>query len=302
MNTWRASGTVLLNNQPGNAEGFIMKIVEERFAVHIDDFKHYDTEKLRKHFLIEKIFEADEVLFTYTHYERLMVGGAMPVNTAVTLDAVYQQKADFFLQRRELGAINIGGSGKITVDGTEYPINTKEALYIGRGAQHVSFSSDDAANPAKFYLNSTPAHHTYPTKKVGKEDAKVLNMGSSETCNERNIYQLMISGVVDTCQLQMGMTELKSGSIWNTMPMHTHSRRMEAYFYFQIPESQAVCHFMGPAHETRHIWVGNEQAVVSPPWSMHSGAGTANYTFIWGMAGENMDYTDMDFHKPSDLK
>ena len=196
-----------------------MKIVEERFAVHMDDFKHYDTEKLRKHFLVEKIFETDEVLFTYTHYERLMVGGAMPVNKVIKLDPVYQQKADFFLQRRELGAINIGGSGKITVDGTEYKINTKEALYIGRGAQDVSFSSDDASNPAKFYLNSTPAHHAYPTKKVGKEDAKVLNMGSSETCNERNIYQLMIAGVVDTCQLQMGMTELKSGSIWNTMPV-----------------------------------------------------------------------------------
>jgi 4-deoxy-L-threo-5-hexosulose-uronate ketol-isomerase len=180
-------------------------------------------------------------------------------------------------------------------------VATKEALYIGRGAKSVEFSSNDPQNPAKFYLNSTPAHHTYPTKKVGKADAKVLEMGSSDTCNERNIYQLMISGVVDTCQLQMGMTELKPGSIWNTMPMHTHSRRMEAYFYFNIPEDHAVCHFMGPAEETRHLWIHNEQAVVSPPWSMHSGVGTANYTFIWGMAGENLDYTDMDFHKPSEL-
>lgn len=279
-----------------------MKIVEERFAVHHDDFKHYDTEKLRKHFLIEKIFAADEVLFTYTHYERLMVGGAMPVNTAIKLDPVHQQKADYFLERRELGAINIGGAGKIIVDGTTFNIGTKEALYMGRGVRDVEFSSDDASNPAKFYLNSTPAHHAYPTKKVGKEDANVLHMGASATCNERDIYQLMINTVLETCQLQMGMTELKSGSIWNTMPVHTHSRRMEAYFYFQIPENQAVCHFMGPAHETRHIWVGNEQAVVSPPWSMHSGAGTANYTFIWGMAGENLDYTDMDFHQPSDLR
>jgi 4-deoxy-L-threo-5-hexosulose-uronate ketol-isomerase len=151
-------------------------------------------------------------------------------------------------------------------------------------------------------LNSTPAHQTYPTKKVNKENSKVLHMGASDTCNERDIYQLMISSVLDTCQLQMGMTELKPGSIWNTMPMHTHSRRMEAYFYFNIPQDHAVCHFMGPADETRHLWIGNEQAVVSPPWSMHSGVGTANYTFIWGMAGENMDYTDMDFHKPSELK
>lgn len=279
-----------------------MKIVEERFAVHLDDFKHYDTEKLRKHFLIENIFAADEVLFTYTHYERLMVGGAMPVNSTIKLDPVDQQKADYFLQRRELGAINVGGSGKILVDGTSYDIAAKEALYIGRGVKDVAFSSDDASNPAKFYLNSTPAHHAYPTKKVGKENANVLHMGSSATCNERDIYQLMINTVLETCQLQMGMTELKSGSIWNTMPVHTHSRRMEAYFYFQIPENQAVCHFMGPATETRHIWVGNEQAVVSPPWSMHSGAGTANYAFIWGMAGENLDYTDMDFHQPSDLR
>jgi 4-deoxy-L-threo-5-hexosulose-uronate ketol-isomerase len=230
-----------------------------------------------------------------------MVGGVMPVSKSVKLEPVYQQKADHFLDRRELGAINIGGNGKVVVDGTTYEVGTKEALYIGRGAKEVAFSSVDPKNPAKFYLNSTPAHHAYPNKKVGKADAKVLELGSSDTCNERSIYQLMISGVVDTCQLQMGMTELKPGSIWNTMPMHTHSRRMEAYFYFNVPEEHAVCHFMGPAEETRHLWIHNEQAVVSPPWSMHSGVGTANYTFIWGMAGENLDYTDMDFHKPSEL-
>lgn len=279
-----------------------MKVLEERYAVHLDDYKHYDTEKLRKHFLIETIFVPDEVQFTYTHYERLMVGGAMPVNKPVPLETYHQLKSEFLLARRELGAINIGGPGRVSVDGEEFLIGTKEALYIGRGAKAVVFHSEDASNPAKFYLNSTPAHQTYPTKKVNKENSKVLHMGASDTCNERDIYQLMINTVLDTCQLQMGMTELKSGSIWNTMPMHTHSRRMEAYFYFNIPESHAVCHFMGPAEETRHIWVGNEQAVVSPPWSMHSGVGTANYTFIWGMAGENMDYTDMDFHAPSDLK
>lgn len=279
-----------------------MKTIEERFAVHVDDYKHYDTEKLRKHFLIENIFASDEILFTYTHYERLMVGGAMPVGQSLTLEPIAQLKAGYFLERRELGAINIGGSGKINVDGEVFSIATKEALYIGRGAKAVSFSSDDASNPAKFYLNSTPAHCTYPTKKLNKENSKVLHMGAGDTCNERDIYQLMISTVLDTCQLQMGMTELKPGSIWNTMPMHTHSRRMEAYFYFNIPDTHAVCHFMGPANETRHIWVANEQAVVSPPWSMHSGVGTANYTFIWGMAGENHDYTDMDFHNPGELK
>ncbi|RYY03945.1 MAG: 5-dehydro-4-deoxy-D-glucuronate isomerase [Gammaproteobacteria bacterium] len=279
-----------------------MRKIEERFAVHVDDFKHYDTQKLRKHFLIENVFAPDEVLFTYTHYERLMVGGVMPVNTAVKLESIDQLKSDYFLHRRELGAINIGGNGKVLVDGEEYAINTKEAIYIGRGVKEVSFSSDDSTNPAKFYLNSTPAHCAYPTKKVNKENSKVLHMGAGDTCNERDIYQLMISTVLDTCQLQMGMTELNPGSIWNTMPMHTHSRRMEAYFYFNIPDTHAVCHFMGPAEETRHIWVGNEQAVVSPPWSMHSGVGTANYTFIWGMAGENLDYTDMDFHKPSEIR
>ena len=279
-----------------------MRKIEERFAVHVDDFKHYDTQKLRKHFLIENVFAPDEVLFTYTHYERLMVGGVMPVNTAVKLESIDQLKSDYFLHRRELGAINIGGNGKVLVDGEEYAINTKEAIYIGRGVKEVAFSSEDSTNPAKFYLNSTPAHCAYPTKKVNKENSKVLHMGAGDTCNERDIYQLMISTVLDTCQLQMGMTELNPGSIWNTMPMHTHSRRMEAYFYFNIPDTHAVCHFMGPAEETRHIWVGNEQAVVSPPWSMHSGVGTANYTFIWGMAGENLDYTDMDFHKPSEIR
>lgn len=279
-----------------------MKKIEERFAVHVDDYKHYDTAKLRKHFLIENVFAADEAVFTYTHYERLMVGGVMPVNSSVTLESIDQLKSDYFLHRRELGAINIGGNGKVSVDGEVFLINTKEAIYIGRGAKDVVFSSDDSSNPAKFYINSTPAHCSYPTKKVDKQNGKVLHMGAGDTCNERDIYQLMISTVLDTCQLQMGMTELKPGSIWNTMPMHTHSRRMEAYFYFNIPDTHAVCHFMGPAEETRHIWVGNEQAVVSPPWSMHSGVGTANYTFIWGMAGENLDYTDMDFHKPSEVR
>jgi 4-deoxy-L-threo-5-hexosulose-uronate ketol-isomerase len=279
-----------------------MNTLEERFAVHVDDYKHYDTQTLRKHFLIEKVFEENQIRFTYTHYERLMVGGCMPVDQSLKLPSYEQLRAEHFLQRRELALINVGGTGVVSVDGVAYALNTKEALYIGRGVVEVVFSSVDSNSPAKFYMNSAPAHCTYPTKKVNKENGRVLHMGASDTCNERDIYQLIVGGVVDTCQVQMGMTELKSGSNWNTMPMHTHSRRMEAYFYFNIPQPHAVCHLMGPANETRHLWIGNEQAVVSPPWSMHSGVGTANYTFIWGMAGENLDYNDMDHHQPNTLK
>ena len=277
-------------------------VTDERYAVHVDDYKHYDTDTLRKHFLIEKIFTPNEINFVYTHYERVMVGGAMPIDKPLVLGAVDQQKAEHFLDRRELGVINIGGSATVNIDGEEYALATREAIYIGRGAKSVTFASVDGKNPAKLYMNSAPAHHAYPHKKVGMPDANVLELGSPETCNERRINQLIVGGVVETCQLQMGMTEFKAGSVWNTMPMHTHSRRMEAYFYFDLPQDSAVCHFMGPANETRHLWVNNEQAVVSPPWSMHSGVGTASYTFIWGMAGENLDYNDMDFHQPSTLK
>lgn len=276
--------------------------VSERFAVHIDDYKHYTTEKLRKHFLVENIFTPDKVEFTYTHYERIMVGGAYPVKSAVKLETLDLLRAEYFLDRRELGAINIGGEGEIIVDGEAYTLATKEAMYIGAGTKEVVFKSKDSANPAKFYLNSAPAHHRYPTKIVKQADADVMEMGSRENSNERSIRKLLVNTVIETCQLQMGMTELKPGSVWNTMPAHTHSRRMEAYFYFNLPQDQAVCHFMGPAEETRHIWVHNEQAVVSPPWSMHSGCGTSNYIFIWSMAGENLDYGDMDFHKPNELK
>lgn len=279
-----------------------MKSIEERFAVHVDDYKHYDTEKLRQHFLVENIFSTDKLQMVYTHYDRMMIGGAMPIKKEIKLDPVDQQKAEHFLARRELGAINIGGSGAITVDGETYEMESRSALYIGSGTEEVTFRSLDPHNPAKFYLNSAPAHHSYPTRKVGMKDAKVLELGSSDTCNERRVNQLLINGIIETCQLQMGMTELQPGSIWNTMPVHTHTRRMEAYFYFNLGEDQAVCHFMGPKDETRHLWIHNEQAVLSPPWSMHSGVGTANYTFIWGMAGENLDYTDMDFQKPHELK
>lgn len=276
--------------------------ISERFAVHIDDYPHYTTDTLRKHFHVPTVFKDDSIQLTYTHYDRVIVGGAYPKTKTVSLEVVDQLKAEHFLHRRELGAINVGGAGFVVVDGERFEIHSREAIYIGATTKSVEFGSIDTKHPAKYYINSAPAHKAFPTKKVGKEDANVLHLGSPETCNERSIYQLLINGVVETCQLQMGMTELKPGSVWNTMPVHTHSRRMEAYFYFDLPEDQAVCHFMGPPKETRHIWVNNEQAVISPPWSMHSGCGTSNYTFIWGMAGENLDYTDMDHHKPSELK
>ncbi len=274
-----------------------------RYATHPDDYRGYDTETLRRHYLVDKLFQADKLTLTYTHYERFIVGGAMPVSGPVALETVEPLlKADHFLHRRELGAINVGGAGVISIDGTEYAIGYREAMYIGAGDKAVSFASADPASPAKFYLNSAPAHHGYPDRKVGMEDADSVHMGSGETCNERTINKLLVNSVVETCQLQMGLTEFHPGSVWNTMPAHIHDRRMEAYFYFELPPDQAVCHFMGPKEETRHIWVGNEEAVVSPPWSMHCGVGTSSYVFIWGMAGENLDYGDMDHCQPNELR
>lgn len=272
-----------------------------RYATHPGDYAHYDMAQLKKHYLVNNLFTANEVNLVYTHYDRLIVGGAMPVNGGLELETVDELKAPYFLERRELGAINVGGPGRVEVDGESFEIGYKDALYVGAGNERVVFFSDDAGTPAKFYLNSAPAHTAYPTRRLTLADADKAAMGSQETANERVINKLMVNSVLETCQLQMGMTELKSGSVWNTMPAHTHSRRMEAYFYFEIPEDNAVCHFMGPQDETRHLWVLNEQAVVSAPWGIHAGAGTSNYTFIWGMAGENMDYGDMDTIHPADF-
>jgi 4-deoxy-L-threo-5-hexosulose-uronate ketol-isomerase len=265
-----------------------------RYAVSPREVQRMNTGELRENFLIEHIFEEDDILFTYSHYDRLIVGGAMPVEQSLPLQTIEPLKADYFLERRELGIINVGGEGFVMVDGEMYTLHFKEALYIGRGAKEIHFSSKDPDIAAKFYFNSAPAHKTYPNKKVTRKDAEIVELGSLETSNHRVINKLLVNSVVQTCQLQMGMTELKHGSIWNTMPAHVHDRRMEAYFYFEIPAGQSVCHFMGQPEETRHIWLQNEQAVISPPWSIHSGAGTSNYTFIWGMAGENLDYDDMD--------
>ncbi len=275
---------------------------EVRYASHPQDAKQYDTTRLRKEYLVEKVFSADEVNMVYTLYDRLVVGGAMPVNETLVLEAIDPLKSEFFLSRRELGIYNVGAAGKVTVDGVVFELNFKEALYLGAGDRKVTFESIDAANPAKFYFNSAPAHKTFPDRKVTKADAIVMELGSLETANHRNINKMLVCQVLETCQLQMGMTELAVGSVWNTMPAHTHSRRMEAYFYFEVPEEQAVCHFMGEPTETRHIWMKGDQAVISPEWSIHSAAATSNYTFIWGMAGENLDYSDQEFSKIVDLK
>jgi 4-deoxy-L-threo-5-hexosulose-uronate ketol-isomerase len=276
--------------------------IELRYAVHPADFKKYDTAKLRKEFLIENIFITDEISMVYSMYDRYMVGGAMPLNKDLKLETPDDLKASYFLERREMGIINVGGEAVIEAGGTSYYIGFKEALYLGKETADVVFRSVDSINPAKLYINSAPAHHKYPSRKVTLEEAEIVTLGSPDASNHRTINKLLINKVLPTCQLQMGMTELKTGSVWNTMPVHTHNRRMEAYFYFEVHEKQAVCHFMGDPDETRHIWMKNDQAVLSPSWSIHSAAGTSNYTFIWGMAGENLDYGDMDVRFPDTLK
>ena len=273
-----------------------------RQSVHSEHAKTMDTEGLRRSFLIEKLFVSGELVLTYTHIDRVIVGGCMPGNDPVHLGAGKEIGAEFFLERRELGAINIGGPGRVAVDGESYQIGAREALYVGMGAQSVSFSSDDVDNPAKFYLNSTPAHQPYPAKKITLEMSSPETLGESKTSNARTIYKYIVPDVVDTCQLLMGLTMLEEGSIWNTMPCHTHERRMEVYFYFDMPDDGVVFHMMGRPDETRHIVVRNEQVVISPSWSIHTGVGSSNYTFIWGMAGENQVFSDMDFVAMTDLK
>ena len=271
-----------------------------RYASNPVDAKNYDTKRLRDDFLIERLFADDVVNMVYSMYDRMIVGGAMPKAEELKLEAIPPLKADYFTTRREIGVFNVGGSGYIMVGKEKFKLNFKEALYIGRGDREVVFGSDNAEEPAKFYFNSTTAHKEYPCRVVTKKDALVAHMGSLETSNERNINKMIVSQILPTCQLQMGMTE--PGSVWNTMPAHVHSRRMEAYFYFEVPAGQAVCHLMGEPEETRHIWMKNNQAVLSPEWSIHSAAGTHNYTFIWGMGGENQDYGDQDFYDINELK
>ena len=275
---------------------------EIRYAAHPEDAKHYDTARLRRDFLIEKVFAADEVNMVYSMYDRMVVGGAMPVKEALKLEAIDPLKAPYFLTRREMGIFNVGGKGRVKAGDAVYELDYKEALYLGSGDREVTFESLDAAHPAKFYFNSVTAHRNYPDKKVTKADAVVAHMGSLEYSNDRDINKMLVTQVLPTCQLQRGMPDLRRGRGWNTMRAHGHSRRREAYFYCEVPEDQAVCHFMGQVDETRHIWMKGDQAVLSPEWSIHSAAATHNYTFIWGMGGENLDYGDQDFSKITDLK
>ena len=275
---------------------------EVRYASHPEDAKSYDTARIRRDFLVEKVFSPDEVNIVYSMYDRMVVGGAMPVGETLILEAIDPLKAEYFTTRREIGIYNVGGEGTVTAGDETFELGYKEALYIGRGDRNVTFASKDPSKPAKFYFNSVTAHTVYPCRKVTKGDAVVAHLGALETSNERDINKMIVSQVLPTCQLQMGMTELAPGSVWNTMPAHVHSRRMEAYFYFEVPEDQAVCHFMGEIDETRHIWMKGDQAVLSPEWSIHSAAATHNYTFIWGMGGENQDYGDQDFSLITDIK
>jgi len=275
---------------------------EVRQASHPSDAKKYDTAQIREHYLIEKVMAPDEVNMVYSMIDRIIAGGAMPVEETLALEAVEIVKADYFLTRREMGIINVGGPGVVTAGDYRYELDFKEALYLGRGDREITFASRESGNPAKFYFNSAPAHRTCPDRMITKKDAVVMELGSLEGSNHRFINRMIVQEVVETCQLQMGMTELQPGSVWNTMPVHIHDRRMEVYFYFDLPEDQAVCHFMGEPTETRHLWMHNQQAVISPPWSIHAASATSSYTFIWGMCGENLDYSDQDFFRTTEIR
>ncbi len=269
-----------------------MKIYQ---AISQAEAKTFSTEQLRENFLIETIFKNNEIHFVYTHYDRVVLGGAMPTSDELTLQTYDNLKSDYFLERREIGIINVGGEGSIEVDGESFELSKLDALYIGKGSKSVIFSSNDHNTPAQFFLLSAPAHHVHPTRKMSKEEASPVSLGSVETANERTIYKYIHLGGIQSCQVVMGLTVLKNGSVWNTMPAHVHDRRMEAYLYFDLNPEHRVFHLMGQPQETRHLVVANHQAILSPPWSIHSGAGTSNYSFIWAMAGENLDFTDMDF-------
>ena len=287
--------------------------MELRTACSPRDEKNYDTSRLREEFLIDDLFKPDEIKLVYSQIDRIITGSAVPVKEELHLTAGDELRAEYFLQRREMGVINIGGDGVIVIDGKKYDVDYKQGMYIGMGAKEISFASKDASKPAKFYINSAPAHKTYPTVLIKREgipsedvviikDDNKKELGSLEQSNHRVINKYILPGQVESCQLVMGMTELKPGSVWNTMPCHTHDRRMEVYLYFDIPEDALVMHFMGEPSETRHIVMRNEQAVISPSWSIHSGCGTQAYTFIWGMVGENQAFDDMDDCDMADIK
>ena len=275
--------------------------MELRTAASPRDVKTYDTARLREEFLIQDLFRPDDIKLVYSHIDRIITGSATPVSKALVLTAGDELRAEYFLQRREMGVINIGGEGTVTVDGTVYTLRYKDGLYIGRGSRDISFASADPDHPAKFYLNSCPAHKEYPTVYIRPEDCVRVELGSLEQSNHRTICKYILPGQVESCQLVMGMTQLQPGSVWNTMPCHTHDRRMEVYLYFDMPKDAFVMHYMGEPQETRHIVMRNEQAVISPSWSIHAGSGSQAYTFIWGMCGENQDFDDMDGVATTDI-
>ncbi|GGI43682.1 4-deoxy-L-threo-5-hexosulose-uronate ketol-isomerase [Paenibacillus marchantiophytorum] len=274
-----------------------------RYASHPNEVKQFDTKRLQAEFQINSLFTANEITLVYSHVDRFIIGGVLPITGSLQLQADKKEMAaEYFLERREIGIINVGGPGTITVDGTVYNMASKDGIYIGLGSKEITFASDNAADPAKFYFNSTPAHQTYPTVKISISEATPAHLGNINTSNERTIYKYIHTGGAQSCQLVMGMTLLKPGNMWNTMPSHTHNRRSEVYFYFDMPEDAVVFHMMGEPQQTRHVVMRNEQAVISPSWSIHSGVGTNNYTFIWGMAGENQIFDDMDPVAMKDLK
>ncbi len=271
-------------------------------SVHPDDFKSYKTEQIRDRFLIDNLVQPNQVNCVYTHYDRIIAGVAHSVNQPLKLETYDNLKAEYFLERREIGIINVAGEGTVTIDGQVYHLQKMDCLYIGKGAKEVIFAPENHQNPPVFYLLSAPAHTNYPTALMTLEQAEKVHAGADETANKRTINKYIHTAGIQSCQLVMGLTILHQGSIWNTMPPHVHDRRMEAYFYFDIPAGQRVFHLMGEETQTRHILVDNYSVLISPPWSMHSGAGTSNYSFIWGMGGENLDYTDMDAIKIEDIR
>ncbi len=276
--------------------------MEVRYPAHPAEFKTCDTVRLRQDYLIEQLFEVGKMKLVYSHVDRIIIGGVCPADAPLALEVGKELGAEYFMERRELGLINIGGAGSVTIDGTTYDLGSRDGLYIGMGAKEVTFASADSANPAKFYCNSAPAHRNYPTKKISIEDAQQVKLGSQAESNKRTIYQYVHPAVLESCQLVMGFTILEPANVWNTMPCHTHDRRMEVYMYFDLPEDAVVFHFVGEPTETRHIVVRNEQAVIMPSYSIHSGVGTTNYTFVWGMVGENQTFDDMDHIQPGDLR
>jgi len=271
-------------------------------CVHFDDFKNYQTAQIRDRFLASGLAKVNEINCIYTHYDRMIAGVAHPVTESVSLGNYDNLKADFFLERREIGVINVAGDGEVIADGTTYSLKKMDCLYLGKGVRDVIFKAKDSNNPPVFYLLSAPAHQSYPTALMPIDDAEKVHAGNSTMANKRTINKYIHTNGIKSCQLVMGLTMLHPGSVWNTMPPHVHDRRMEAYFYFDIPQGQRVFHLMGQQEESRHILIDNYDVVISPPWSMHSGAGTSNYSFIWGMGGENLDYTDMDAIRIEDIR